>query len=382
MLNRLGNIAIPTPDWQSPFMVEYEFRTSEIRVFNGRERREAMRSRPRITVSFDVLLRAIETRTWLEDLAGRQDSVFTLPAWHRVSPIASVLNENIQIVAPPFWLTTGQRVVLSDGVTLEDTSVTAISGQTVTLAQAPVITPTSLYYAYQARHEAAVGVSAETDNLWTGNASYEVVPGTDLGAQATLTVADLDGIDVFLEKPNWRDRPELEFASDRRTLDFNRGVITVDNPVQFNTETTRWTFTRSTALEVEQLIAFFHRQKGKRGHFYAPTWRDDFRVTQVASTGATTLQIDGLEFFNAYSDTVVYRSIYVNGEVMKVTAVREAAGNTLVDLSTGLSADVTPEDAISWAPLSRFATDRLEVNWLTRETAEITFSIMAEPEAE
>lgn len=370
-LNRIGLIATPVPDWRRAVEVQYAFRTSIITSRDGTEQREAMRQTARVTIQHQSTLTEKGMHRHLADVAAAMDQLFTVPARWRKVRVESYASGAASVSEVPPWAVAGQHVVFSDGVTEEVSKITGVAAGSITAATT-LTQPTLLYYAYQARMDDRVRFTAQTDNLWTGRVDWAVDPGSDRQAAPAISPEQFEGTDLFLTRPNWRRRPRFEFNSDRETLDNDRGVISVRNPVAYPHEDVQFGFTQFRQQQVDDLVAFFLRHRGRRGQFYAPTWRSDMRAPDGATAGATTLEVNSADLGAFMSDSLVYRVIYLHEQAVRVTDVAPGPLGATLTLADPLALDVTPKTMISWCPLWRFGADRMEVRWLTDEVAEVT----------
>lgn len=374
---RLGRIAGVRPDWSSPVEIEYNFKTSVLTAYDGTEQRSALRSTPRIQIAHRSVLTQAEASRHLADMASGQDTLFVVPARWRFAPISAIAGAAVTLDAVPFWAVAGATVVLSSATTEEVREIASVAGNVVTLTLAPsgsFAPGDRLIYAYQALANDAAGFEAQTDNLFTATLEWTADPARDPVPAAPVSPAQFEGRDLFTVRPNWRGRPTLEFNSLRRMFDPERGRVAWDSPQNYNAATLTMDVTRFGLLDAEEVIAFFVRQKGKRGAFYAPTWLSDIDA-QPQSAGASTLVVPGLEFIDAYQDHPVWNVAYANGQANRITGMGISGGNTVLQFADPWAADLPEGTKVSWCPLWRFATDRLQVRWLTDTVAETRIAL-------
>lgn len=378
LLNRIGPIPAPRPDWSRPVQMSYEFKTSIIEAQDGTEQREALRSTARVEVAHQTLLTEAGMHRLHADLASDQEQLFVVPLRWRQADVAGLAGATLTVSTVPFWAEADARVVLSDGTTEETAQVASTGAGTITLTAAPTLAvPTLIYHAYSARMSDGVSMNSPVDTLWRGEVQFAVDPGSDPQGAPTLTPPQFDGEDLFLDIPNWAHEPRVDIESMRRVLDSGRGKTLTDSRLAYHRQTSRLGYTAMTATAVEELIAFFLRHKGKRGSFFAPTHRHDVTPRVAVSAGSSSFEVSGTDFLAAYNGHPVYNVLVANGQANRIVSMADIGGNTVLTMTDPWAEAISSATKVSWCPLWRFATDRLEVNWLTSQVAEIEISLIS-----
>lgn len=376
LLNRIGPIPAPRPDWSREVQMGYEFKTSIIEAQDGTEQREALRTTARIEVSFATLLTEAAMHRMQADLTKDQEQLFVLPIRWRQVDVAGQASAALTVAELPFWAVAGAKVVLTDEATEEAAEIASVAAGTITLTAAPALgSLTRVFHAYSARMSDSLTMNSPIDTIWRGEVEFSVDPGSDPQAAPTLALPQFDTEDLFLDIPNWSREPRTEIVSLRRELDSGRGLTLTDSRLTYNRQTLRLGFTKMSATAVENLIAFFLHQKGKRGSFFAPTHRHDVTPAATILAGSTGFTVAGTDFLLAYENHPVYNVLIANGQANRIASMADIGGNTVLVMTDPWANDITSSTKVSWCPLWRFATDRLEVNWLTSQVAEIEVSL-------
>lgn len=382
---RYGRVAPTLADWRRPVEVTFEFKTDIITSRQGYEQRAAMRENARVTIQQQSILVQEEAKRFLGDVAQKQEIPFVLPVdWRRVvltAPAAPGAT-TVTVDAVPFWLVAGSHLVLFGAGTVESAVVQSVAGNVVTLTAALSGTYVSGDHAkgaYSARAQGEVSFRAETNNLWRGTITYEVEPGSDPQAVPTASPETFEGREVFLTAPNWRTRPRLSLKQRREIVDSGRGTIDVGSPTGRSEMELRLLYSGLVPGSAEDLIAFFLRQKGKRGEFWMPTWQQDI-PNGTGSLGGSVLSITGQEAYFAYADSDVFNVLiahYADGshQINRVNDVLVNGLDTEFSMASPWAQAVDATTRLSWCPLWRFATDRLEVERITAGVAEMNFTV-------
>jgi hypothetical protein len=237
-----------------------------------------------------------------------------------------------------------------------------------------------LMAAYYARPAEQVEFEAVRSDVWIANVRYDVVPGSDIQPYPAASPVLFEGREVFLNKPNWQTGPRISFAAMREIVDSDRGVTAVSSPTLSNARIETLGYNGMDADETEELIAFFLRHKGMRTGFYMPTWVDDISVAGVSAAAFGRLLVEGVEFRDAYENSTVYNvliAFWPDGSYQ----VNRIASMTLVGLDTELTmvdpwiAEMPSDIRVMFCHHWRFASDVLNVNWITNEVSQMEFAV-------
>jgi len=376
---RIGPIVPVAPDWAPGIRQSLTFRTSILTAYDGTEQREALRAKGRVALEMSDLLHGERRQRVMADLATRPDAVFHLALRWRAVAVASSASVVLSLSEIPFWMAPGLPVVLANEDTEEAAVVESVGDPQITLATAPSITPTVVYFAYYVRLPDDPSLDARSSRVWTSSMTFSVVPGTDPQLHREITVPQFEGEDLFLDKPNWRDAPQIGYASNRREFDPGFGVTEVDNPRSFYPRGDQWTMTGFSVEKVEELVAFFARHRGRRGAFRAPTWQQDITAAATAAAGSSTLVANSSAVAQFDGDST-FQVVYAAGQVNRVTGIAASGSEALLTMQDAWDQDITPDTKISWCPRRRFATDKIEIDWKTTQVAEMVFSTQVLPD--
>jgi hypothetical protein len=138
--------------------------------------------------------------------------------------------------------------------------------------------------------------------------------------------------------------------------------------------------------EIRDVIDFFYRHRGAAGEFWFPTFGRDIIPGYQLDDTATVLRIVGTEFENDWNGQTTNAAIVVwlqDGtillrEVLSVSTVTDAYGtDSVIFLSTAWPYDIPTTEIVkvSWLMRARFATDTLQIEWMTDSKANAQFAI-------
>ena len=411
-------------NWQTPLRCSYEFRTVIGTSDNGKERRFAMRSTPRRSIELSVWP---EHRRVIADYTLRQ--VSTVPFRiadptaidARLKEPAAASDAFVRVRTRRSWMRQGARVALVNARRVVEATIQFVTKtrptptfsyqlplqlrRPVGVDSFPYEFPVDLaplgedtdgvYLVLGAATGSAWPVDAQvlsvvegffdtlqfsmvTDNQMLGTVRFSVLPAVaeiDTGERED----GVNGREVLAFRPDWSTQPTIEFPEVREFADFDRGRVTVYDPVPFQTRNAA-TFHSHRATEARRIIDFFHRAKGRRGEFHRPSWTSDLTLAEDIPAGSNLLRVEGPEIAVQFGDRTTYGAVSVtldSGVVHTagIYAMLAVSGQTVFNLDRGLPAIPRSRVAmVSWAPACRFATDELAVSWITRDWATMTIS--------
>lgn len=384
--NRTARIPAAFPNWKSEVEAKYEFKTDIFTAFDGTERREAIRALPRVEITYDTLLHSASKQRHLNDIAWSHDRQFFVPVPWRTVNVISAAGADITVESVPFWLIEGVSVIVRSTFYDERFAVVAVIGDVVTLDSIPVQDPTGakLSPSVTCRMSASAPLEIVTDNVLAGSETYELDPGSDPMLFAPITPEEEGGVDVLPWRPNWADGVGGKFDSLRRTFAPDAGPIYSDNPRNFNTRIMSASFLFSTREGGEEFLAFFARQRGRRGQFYADLGVTEFNASQVAVVGSSQIVIRGPDLFDTFGSSPIFHSLRAVTPVGEQTnqiagVVLNGQGDSVVSFASPWVDEITTKTRLFWRHAWRFATDRLELRWHTDGVCEIDTSFQAIP---
>jgi hypothetical protein len=385
-------------NWVEPFKFSMEFLTDIITSVNGKEQRRAVRNRPRFVAEYAGNVWKREKRN-LEFLATgwqHQQVMFglehlSLRTTAAMAPEApSVSFEPVDTVAP-FWLGAGMPVILVNGDDKgirESRTIAAVGTSSITFQETsdgtfPVdsrIMPGYLGFLNQEQQTTHMTTRAGTANFsvpFRPAAGPPLVP--DLGEPYYI-----GNLELFPFKPNWASGVGEDFLWPHKVVDYNFGQWRNWTPVEFPSRLYRFDYARGDLRSAYEIMAFFQRHKGMRSEFFLPTWQDDIPYTTLAGGGLSIL-VDGQAFGHVYQDSTVFRRImvrYTDGtvsyhQVEYVESLPDTDSSVVRVIEPLPVVELTPQTVtgISWLLVSRFAQDRLDMQFLTGGVSTFTLSM-------
>ena len=382
-------------NWASPYRISVEYKTDVITSGNGKEQRRAVRAEPRYYTEASCNM-GLETKRKLD---------YLMAVWGgklMAAPVESLVVRTRQFMAPeqksvpvssdpsnPFWAAAKSDLVLSfedihesrrysggpiGGLMFSDESLTEFPKGT---RVRPMV------YGWL---DANMTGNRLTNTVGTASYRFMVKPGSHFPAPNIGTPEYVGGYEIFMKKPNWASPVAVEYTWERALVDYGYGTVEQYSPFEFHRRNTKADFTGRTPEEAYEVMSFFRRHLGQCREFLRPTWEDDVPFRALAGGGLAII-IDGTAFGQAYKDSTVFRRIMVRyrdgtygHHVVDFVEVLPDTNTSVLWLTEPLPvAELTSANVIgiSWVLVSRFSSDRLDLDFLTTSTAQFSLTMQS-----
>lgn len=384
-------------NWREAYRFSMEFKTDIIVSFNGKEQRRAVREYPRFSVDMTANLVNGEKLYWeyMHTTGGNRPvyapleflSVFTTAAMIPEATTASILSptfdvtdywENVEVVLISDSKVRGVRETRSLGA-VGDTSLTFGEDSLCEFAQKSDIAPAYL---------AQLGDDLQSSHLTSLAGTINL--RLDFLAQNLFEIVDkstptfVGALEFFNFPPDWADGVGVSYQWLKLPVDFGYGIFDTEQNVEFPTRLHQANFTAMSLPQAYDLMTFFQRHHGMCSEFFFTTWENDIPFSFLSGGGFSIL-IDGTAFGYTYRNSTVYRRImvrFVDGtvghyQVDYVEVLPDTDSSVLRTTEPLPIAELSSATVkgISWVVCGRFAADRIDVDFLTKDKAEISLPI-------
>jgi len=385
-------------NWMEPFKYSMEFRTDIITSVNGKEQRRAVRNRPRLVAEYagnvwkreKLNLQLLMTGWQKEDIMFGMEhlAVRTTAA---MAPEATGVSFQPVGVDPPFWFEAGMPVIIVNGADKairESRTIASVGAASMTFQETsdrgfPVdsrIMPAHPGYINEEQPSMQLSTRAGTATFSVPlKPTGGIMPVADIGEPYYV-----GNLELFPFKPNWAGGVGTDFLWPHNVIDYGYGQWSNWTPVEFPSRIYKFEYARKTLRDTYEVMAFFQRHKGQRSEFFMPTWQDDIPFTTLAGGGLSIL-VEGRAFGHVYQDSTVFRRImvrYTDGsvsyhQVEYVESLPDTDSSVVRVIEPLPVVELTPQTVtgISWLLVSRFAQDRLDVQFMTDSVATFTLAM-------
>lgn len=369
-------------DWQSGYEVSYEFRTDEITSRSGKVQRRGLRNHARRSIRYTAGVFNYETSRLSAIMAKRQSRAFTITDDScTISPkVAVVIGDDTLVLSYlPQWVQVGQTYVIESSAGSERKELINVTGNLLTWDAGYALNhPKTLKL--KKIVPVLLSTDVRADRISDGNAvvpfDFIIPPGLETPWPDGAGVDFFESREVLLTKPNWIEGIDLTHTYPREELDYGRSIINYNYPINFGTQGRSFLYTGFDYQQIETLINFFRRHKGRLREFWTPTWENDIIPVADIITASNSFVAQGLDLFRFLQGDTVHKALYIRtkqGQVIlkRVSAITRQGNNSFITVSTNFANTILKQDIlqVGWLLLSRFASDTLTVNMVTDSVA-------------
>lgn len=373
------------PNWNKGVEETLEWRTSIGSSFTGEEQRQQIRTQPRRSWSYSLLVKKEKTRNVYFDILGFQNKTLGLPIWADKSVLTSQASSGSTVLSVN---TAGKGfaqdaiVFVQSGDVIETHEVESVASTTITI-QKPITATfpagSLVYPGAVAYLPSSMTLNRLTDAIFEGSVSFQGVPqNTDPHMPVQAATETLGGYEVVTRRPNWASGIETNFVYDVDELDYQSGITLRAVSRDYPGTIYRLRYLLRNRTEIESFKAMLARLKGRYTPVFVNLFTDDFKLSgNITSSGL------GFQVYDNHSDFGIFPerhplavSILTSQNVLITRGLESVALNEsgLIDIEIATPTGVLLTEAdvkrISLCPLCRLASDQVVLNWLTDSVVE------------
>lgn len=382
------------PNWSRNVTENLEWRTSIGSSFSGEEQRQQIRSKPRRSWSYNVLLKGDNARNVYFDILGFQNKTFGLPVWHDkvkllspVSPGATVISVNTS----GYGFEVDSIVFIHHEGLVETHEIASFTSTTITLQKAlsnSFPTGSEVYPGAVVQLPQSFSFRRLTDGVLEGQITFNGVPqNTPVFIPSVAASETLDGFEVIQKKPNWAGGIETIFEYPVDEIDYLTGIklrgVTRDYPATMY----RLKYLLRNRSEIELFRALLGRLSGRFTPVFVNIFTDDFKLSGTISSGGT-----GFQIIDNHSDLGLFPArhpIAVSFETTNGSIITRRVSTVAINQSGLIDVQITSPTGvlitesnlkrITVCPLCRLASDQIVFNWVTNSVVEVelTFQVVS-----
>lgn len=391
-LERIGPIAACRPNWRNGVVETFEFKTYVSTSRDGSEQREALRQTPRIGVTLSADTMDDLARRLAHDLHRYRGQTIYLPLRWRSVDLAAQADAGatqITVSALPWWTVAGVHLVIETGTTQELVEIAAAGGSTVTLTgplQRAAGAGSLVMLAVETRYPQLNTLSSIVNTHYGAQFDFAVEPASLplAAAPAARYQGAHEGYPVFITKPDWTNSPTIETDDMREVSDFSRGLTASYFYRDHLAPVRSATFRAMTQAQLDELLGTFYALRGSQGWVWTAGWGEDFKVASPGISGNTSVTIAGDELRTIYAEDprlTTLAVVWPDGctQFNRIVSVSASGGDSIVAVADKWRRTVDSTTRVTWGTTSRLMGDRLEVNWITSEHADVKMTFKSLP---
>jgi hypothetical protein len=378
------------PNGDTPVEDTWTFPTVVLKSQDGHEWRQAQRTRPLLTTSWQALAVDMgEAQAMAARLFGANGNNFGVPLWSSRRQLTDVAvgvyefddtNTMFNVVTYALVWRSAMLYDVMDMVSIGSNQVT-LSGTTTFVHRAgDWIIP--------------LGIGSMPSD-WTITQSAQtaaMAPAFEVDTVNSTPLTALVPAQMFEGIPVMPFRPNFAVPSVQASIGWTEQLIGTDRGLQWREmftplpATTRgyaWVF--DGLQEIENVRRWFQLTRGRKARFYMPTFADDLRLAVAAGAGANTLDIVACGFSEVYAAIPARLRLALLHAPDTVEAARIAsvtvpsAGIERLQLTGPLVGGLQLRERLSFLVLARQGEDTLTLKYDTPALAQATWSFTELP---
>jgi len=372
------------PNWNRGIEETLEWRTSVGSSFNGEEQRQRIRTYPRRSWSYSILVQKDKTRAVYFDILGFQNKTLGLPVWSDKSVTTATVNAGSTVVSvntSSKGFAAAAVVFLQSGDLVETHEIESVTSTQITLQKATTnaFPAGSLVYPGAVVHlPTSLALRRLTDAIFEGSLSFDGVPqDTDPYMPIQVATETLDGYEVITRRPNWAAGIDTTFQYEVDELDYQSGIRLRGVSRDYPSTLYRLRYLLRNRTEIESFRAMLARLHGRYTPVFVNLFTDDFKLSgNIVSSGL------GFQVYDNHSDLGVFPdrhplavSILTSTQLItrrldSITLDESGLIDIEIMTPTGVLLLESDVKRISLCPLCRLASDQVTITWLTDSVAE------------
>ncbi len=379
-------------NWTTSITESREYKTDIMRSRDGTEQRRAMRSKPRKSISFDVLLDGADAANFDYLMTALQPHIWMLPLWHRQRRLAAEATTGSDVLQFDSPLShearSGDYLILecNGKMLMQQIYAVAADRLSVTLVdelEVSLSAFTKIYPADRAQLRSSFNARRITSGVLQASLDFScLVDGSGPHVLTTSPDMVLGAVEVLIRPINWVTSPELGYNWAPVIVDAELGPTAYETDGDLAVNTRQGEILTESRDEVDWWLAFFDRVRGRQVPFLMPTWFD-LHLHEPVTPGAT-FEVPGIELGTYLPGNPVHTHLMVRlhdgslafYEIVFLTANPDE-GVTVITTAKSWDQLYQPWTCLQACIVTvcRLASDILQINWITDEVAKITLAV-------
>lgn len=379
------------PDWSEPIVDKYEWLTQIIESENGIERRHRLRTNPRRSIEYQMLMDQTEKR-WLERYFWTwKGRAFAVPIWQDCKKTTTLtgigaLQIDMDTTDYTSFKDGGIAILVNDYDDSEAVEIVSVNPTSLTLIRGTAGTwpiGSRIYPSQTGRMVDTISMSQPTADVTIGQIRFELVDNTALPAVDSPT--PYQGDFILERAPNRASDLDVSWQSKYGLVDFSIAQPFVDDRAGFPDQVTRLNFAEGGRANIWFWMEWIMARAGKWSKFWMPSQSVDFVVVTDIDFNDTAIEVIDTQYRDFYNFSAGKSEIAIftrDGNVYyrSISSAQEKAppgsGIELIGIDTQLGIDYAVDEVkqVSFLHPVRMDSDTVEINWHTQEMAEINFN--------
>lgn len=382
-----------SPDWSDAVVERYEWATQIIEADDGTERRNRLRTNPRRSLEYRVLVETDDKR-WLETyLWDWKARLFSVPIWTDCvfttadTPIGDLVID-VAFTDNTSFKVDGVAIFIIDQRDVEAVEIASITATSLTLIR-PTLkawpSGTRIYPALTGRLTEDQNLTQPTADIDFASVKFQFVDNEAIPAVDSPTAyKDVSGEPTFvLERiPNRAADLSLTYQSKYGLVDFGISPAFVDDRQGFPDVVTKFDFADEGREDIWFWKEWLHARAGKHTPFWISSQSQDFVLLETIFFTDVGITVQDYEYRNFYNLAQGKRDIVIVNKAGErfyrriTSATSTTPGEEIIgiDAPLGVTIPLNEIKIISFLHPSRLDVDGIEIAWNHTEFATVSFA--------
>ena len=379
------------PNWADGWLERLMWATDVLTARDGTEQRVSLRSKPRRSLEFSILVARDDAALLDVLLSAWQSRVYALPIWPDKTVLASMVTAGNTVIPLPTtnleYEPDGLLVIGTDSRNTEAAEVLSVASNAVTLKQ-PLLQswPTGAFVtpARTARLRVTQSVSRVTDAIARSRLVFDIAGTTAITKQDSTTT--FNSTSVWITRPNRVRDVESDYQRLAEVLDFDTGITAVDDHAARPFVRRSFDYLFKNRTEVAAFKAWLAARQGRLTAFWHPTWEASIVPVKKILSNQTVMTVASRGYalyFNPMPGRTEAAFLHKNGSWYFRTILSFGAGTIgdeeVMTINQSFGFDADPEDwlAIYFLEKTRLDADQIEINWQTDSVVEASIPMLS-----
>ncbi|WP_420598644.1 hypothetical protein [Neptuniibacter sp.] len=377
-----------SPNWAGPVKQGVEYKTNILTSRDGTEQRIALRSKPRETLGYQILLEGQDAAEFEYRMWGLQPHVLMMPCWPRQRrlSVAAVLGTNQLVLDNPTQdgIRAGDEWILLAGDTYEVVTLDSVSADRKTLTLSDNLTLdwpkwSKTFPAWRVQCAAEVRSSKLTSGVVKAPLLFKrLVDANPIATREATADQMLGSLEVLTRRFNWNRPLEISHSWVAQFIDAEIGPFGYDTERDLPVRIFKGELLLDSRTEVDWWLAFFDRVHGRQTPFLMPTWQDDLLLQ--TPLGGSTFEVAGTHLGTYQAKNPIHTHLMVRKKdgslaFFTIDNIIADSGLGITSITTTEAWDETygPEECpfVCFMSTVRLVNDSLEIRWITDEVAKL-----------
>lgn len=379
------------PNWVDGWLERLMWATDVLTARDGTEQRISLRTKPRRSLEFSILVGRDDAALLDVLLSAWQSRVYALPIWPDKARLPLTLPAGSTLIPIPTlnleYEADGLLVIGSDSRNTEAAEILSVAANAVTLKQPLLQTwPAGAFVApaRTARLRNSQPVIRVTESVASARLVFDIAGTTTITTQESPTT--FNSAPVWLARPNRVRDVETDYRRLAEVLDFDTGITAVDDHAARPFVRRAFDYLLKNRTEIAAFRGWLAARAGRLTAFWHPTWEASIAPTRKILANQTVMTIASRGYalyFNPMPGRTEAAFLHKSGAWHFRSIQGFGAGTSgdeeVMTINQPFGFDADPEDWITiyFLEKTRLDADQIEINWQTDSVAEASIPMIS-----